>query len=257
MRIIAYCVLIAAQVLQLHCQSRIGGSAELLVKPCKETDFLKGLTDPRGEQMGVLRTYGYNIDRELWSCDEIESNWTGENRVLVFQSIATTSDDQSAFSVVQLRKSPYLWVIPLFDHSRECPGLENDPHNIAAFNALLRSLPTNPSRPADWSGLGKLYLALLGHKEAVAIDKNSANRNPCNSGGECTLAFADRVPRAKEPYVRWTLVFTAANGSAPVRIAYAKRDVVPGAESQVEPISQLPGVQLVHESGHADLSRRK
>ena len=142
-----------------------------------------------------------------------------------------------------------IWVIPTESGMLEVPNVESDPHNLAAFNALLSSLPKAPSGSAEWNAVGKLYMTLVGHTGAVPIESQPT---PCTPDGECTLTFADRVPHVKQPYTKWTLTFSAASGSSPVRIDDAAREVVSPAESPAEPIDKPATDTLLHESGHVD-----
>ena len=145
-----------------------------------------------------------------------------------------------------------IWVIPTESGMLEVPNVASDPHNLVAFNALLRSLLKPPSGQVEWNAVGKLYMALLGHAGAVTIEPLPGQPDSCSTDGECTVAFSDRTPHAKEPYIKWTLTFSVANGSNPARLTDAAREVVSSAESLTEPISQPNGVPLSHESGHVD-----
>jgi len=131
-----------------------------------------------------------------------------------------------------------IWVIPTASGMLEAPNLESDPHNIAAFNALLRSLPKPPSGLVEWNAVGKLYMALLGQTEVFPIEPLPDQPNRCSADGECTVAFSDSTPQPKEPYTKWTLTFSVAKGADPARLTDAAREVVLSTESQTSESSR-------------------
>lgn len=162
---------------------------------------------------------------EPWECTRIESSWAVGASLLHFRKISAQTDDATAFSVMEVAGVTQIWVIPTESGMLEAPNVESDPHNLAAFNALLRSLPKPPSGPVEWNAVGKLYMTLLGHTGAVLIEPLPGEPGTCSADGECTVAFSDRTPHAKEPYTKWTLTFSVANGSNPARLTDAAREI--------------------------------
>jgi hypothetical protein len=210
------------------------------------------LLDELGKESGkaILSSYGYQFN-EPWECTKIESPWAARASLLHFRKISARTDDATAFSVMEVTGVTQIWVIPTESGMLEVPNVESDPHNLAAFNALLRSLPKPPSGPIEWNAVGKLYMALLGHAGAVPIEPLPGRQpDSCSADGECTVALSDRAPHPKEPYTKWTLTFSVANGSNPARLTDVAREVVSSAESLTCPIGQPNGVMLSHESAH-------
>lgn len=193
---------------------------------CAQSPVLAQLS--KGSGAAVLSSYGYNL-REPWACTRIESPWVTGSVLLRFKKVSAQTDDQTAFSVLKVSGIDHLWIIPTGTGMLEVPDAESDPHNIAAFNALLSSLRKPPLSPSDWEGVGKLYMTMLGHREAVQVTPEASDTGVCNGEGECTVAFSDRPVRAGEPFNKWTLVFTPASGAKPAMLEEATRETVPGS----------------------------
>jgi hypothetical protein len=242
-------VAILLLLLCLHAQGQKQQTRTPDATSCTSSPLLAELGKASG--VAILSSYGYHLN-EPWECTRIESSWVVGASLLHFRKISAQTDDATAFSVMEVAGVTQIWVIPTESGMLEAPNVESDPHNLAAFNALLRSLPKPPSGPVEWNAVGKLYMTLLGHTGAVLIEPLPGEPGTCSADGECTVAFSDRTPHAKEPYTKWTLTFSVANGSNPARLTDAAREVVSSAESQTEPIGQPNGVLLSHESGHAD-----
>jgi hypothetical protein len=221
---------------------------------CEESPLFKELLTPSGSVL--LSLYGYSLYKP-WDCTRIDLPLAPGAGLLHFKMISTRTDDFASFSVIRVPRVAQIWVIPTESGMLEVPNVESDPHNLAAFNALLRSLPKPPTGPVEWSAVGKQYMVLVGHTGAVAIEPLPGEPSPCSSDGECTLAFADRTPNVKESYTKWTLTFSVANGSNPPRLTDATREIVSPAESQAGPIDQRNGATLSHESGHADPQKQQ
>lgn len=141
---------------------------------------------------------------------KIESSWASEATILRFQKITVQRDDQTAFSVVKIPALEYVWIIPTATGMLEAAHAESDPHNVAAFNALLR-LHKEPIEATRWLEAGKLYMTLLGHKEAVAIKGKAGEAASCSSSDECSVAFSDRPVVEGQAYNKWTLTFAASS----------------------------------------------
>lgn len=204
-------------------QTGPSSSADGKTASCAGSPLLAELGQSSGT--AILKPYGYDI-HEPWSCTKIESPWSAGASILRFQKVSAQSDEATAFSVIKVSGSSYIWVMPTGIGMLEVPHAESDPHNLAAFNALLGNLAKGPSSAADWNAIGELYMALLGHKETVAIGAEQGSQSPCNSDGDCSVAFADRPPRANEPYTKWTLTFSAPFRTMRLKLTDASREVV-------------------------------
>lgn len=189
---------------------------------CGESPLLAALSKGTGESL--LMAYGYNL-REPWACSKIESSWTAGATILRFRKITIETDDQTAFSVVKVLGLEYVWVIPTETGMLEVPHAENDPHNVAAFNALLR-LHKGPVDAAGWLEAGKLYMAILGHEVAVPIKAETGEADLCSSGEKCFVSFSDRSVVAGEAYNKWTLAFTAPSKGQPVTLTDVSKETV-------------------------------
>ena len=212
-------------LLSLHVQGQKprARSVNIDAVSCVNSPLLTELSKAPGA--AILSSYGYNL-HEPWACTKINSPWATKSTLLHFQRVTAQSDDATAFSLMKVAGIAHIWVIPTEVGMLEAPHAESDPHNLAAFNALLHTLSKAPSSAADWNGIGKLYMALLGHKEAIPVEAETSNRTPCSSDGDCSVAFADRLPRANEAYTKWTLTFSAPSGTTRLKLADASREVV-------------------------------
>jgi hypothetical protein len=200
-----------------------GQNRQANASSCENSPLLAELTKPSTD--ALLVSYGYNL-REPWACTKIESPWVMGSFLLHFRKISAQSDDMTAFSVMKVAGIAHIWIIPTESGMLEVPNADSDPHNLAAYNALIGSLSKTPSSRTAWAAVAKLYLILLGHETVVPIDTGSSQSNLCISEGECSLAFADRIPHRKEPYIKWTLTFNVANGHNRTKLIEVKRNVV-------------------------------
>lgn len=105
---------------------------------------------------------------------------------------------------------------------------KSDPHNIATFNALLSSLRKSNS---DWTWLGKVYKAILGHKDAVRVASVPGDTAVRSEDGKCIVAVSYRPSRSGEPFNKLTLVFNPAGGDNSAMLEEASRKAVPGHRS--------------------------
>ncbi|MDR3675715.1 MAG: hypothetical protein P4N24_09510 [Acidobacteriota bacterium] len=145
--------------------------------------------------------------------------------ILRFRKMTVQTDDQTAFTVVKIPALEHIWVIPTAIGMLEVAHAESDPHNVAALNALLRP-HKGPMDAAGWLEAGKLYMALLGHKEAVPIKGDSGDTGSCGSGDECSVSFSDRPVVAGEAYNKWTLAFTAPAKGQPGMLTSVTKETV-------------------------------
>jgi hypothetical protein len=193
---------------------------------CAQSPLLAQLGAASGA--AILSSYGHDLHKP-WACTNINSKWLTGSILLRFHSLSVQTDKETAFSVLKVAGIDYIWVIPTATGMLEVPHALSDPHNIAAFDALLSSLSRPPLSASDWEGVGKLYMIMVGHKEALVITPKLGEKGICNGVGECTVAFSDRQIRAGEPYNRWTLVFTSAGGGKPAKLEEATAETVRGS----------------------------
>jgi hypothetical protein len=192
---------------------------------CTQSPVLAQLS--KGSGGAVLGSYGYDL-REPWACTRIESPWVTGSTLLRFQKISAQTDEQTTFSVLRVSGIDYIWIVPTGTGMLEVPHAESDPHNVAAFNALLSSLPKPPLSASDWEGLGKLYMTMLGHREAIQVAHETGDTAVCNGEKECSVAFSDRPIRRGESFNKWTLVFAPASGGKPAILEETTRKTVLG-----------------------------
>jgi hypothetical protein len=167
---------------------------------CAASPLVEQLDATSGQQL--LSLYGYDL-RELWACTSIPSPRAPGAQILRFKRISTNDDDHTAFTVLKPAGSPSFWIIPTTSGMLSVRSV-GDPHNRAAFNALLRSMPGTPSSAADWEALARLYLAVVEGGEAVLL---KIEDGACAAQGDCSLSFADRVPRKGLGYWKRTVSF--------------------------------------------------
>ena len=180
--------------------------------PCGKLPTIRELTTP--ETKRVLVAFGYNL-RQPYDCTKVTSRWYGESTVLSFRSVPTRLDDQTIFSVAFTPDSRGLWILPIASGMVEYPRDETDPHNLAAFNALL-AVQKVPSTEPEWFSLARSYLALIGHEKAALSPKVSCAR------GECSVELSEQ--QSPESLIQWTLSFDTSRRSA--RLQDVSREVL-------------------------------
>lgn len=192
-------------------------------KSCGGSPLLTLLS--KGAGAALLKAYGYDL-REPWACTKIESPWAAGATILQFQKInVNKTDDYTAFSVMKISPFEYVWVIPTMIGMLEVPHAASDPHNLAAFNALLH-VHKHSIDVAGWVEAGKLYMALLGHKGAVPIKGETGRTDSCRSGDECSVSFSDRPVVTGEAYNKWTLTFIPPLKRQPAMLSDVSEETV-------------------------------
>jgi hypothetical protein len=99
----------------------------------------------------------------------------------------------------------HIWVIPTSEGMGVDPHLESNPHHIAAFNALLKTISKRPLNESEWLEMGKVYMAILGYKEIWPIRSESSDSDLRSPNNECFVAFSDRPITKGQAYNKWTL----------------------------------------------------
>jgi hypothetical protein len=79
-------------------------------------------------------------------------------------------DDYREFSVIQGSEASRVWVVPIESGMVGYPHTEDNPHNIAAFNDLLRFAPRKPDENLLLE-LGNLYQFIVGREEWFDPDR--------------------------------------------------------------------------------------
>jgi hypothetical protein len=195
---------------------------------CKGSPLLAELTRAPGST--VLSSYGYDLN-EQWECSKIESPWITGATMLQFRKVnprmGSPIDLVASFSVLKVNGIAQIWVIPISSGSQviEIPNLapevDTDPHNIAAFNALLSSCLRPPRDASGWNSIGNLYMTLVGDAGVVPIEDPPGQSKACNLGVECALSFkypGTDANQTERLYSTWTLTFNPGDGSRPTKL---------------------------------------
>jgi hypothetical protein len=189
---------------------------------CTESPLLAELDSPSGK--ALLTLYGFDLG-ETWACTPIRSALAPRAQLLRFRRLSEATAEATAFTVLKTAGAQTLWIIPTATGMLRVAGVESDPHNIAAFNALLRSMPKPTSSTTDWEALARLYLAVVGHAEVFPLKTEGGAPATCGAQGECSLSFADRAPQAAHSYWKWTVTFDRL-GKGPIRLTDATAELV-------------------------------
>jgi hypothetical protein len=224
-------------VLSAHVQGQSQQSKNMPAGSCENSPLFKELLTPAGS--ALLSAYGFSFKQVLF-CRRIEVPWAAGASLLHFEKAGAQTDDNTSFSVMKVPGIVQIWIIPTGSGMLEAPHVDGDPHNLAAFNALLRYLPKRKPSETDWIAVGRLYMALVGHSKVISLCSAEGQTSPCSVGGDSVVAFSDRTPQAKENYVKWTLTFEAADRLNPVRLADVSREVVSPGESDLAPKLNIP-----------------
>jgi hypothetical protein len=221
---------------------------------CGNSPLFKELLTPAGS--ALLSAYGFSLKHVLF-CRRIDVPWGAGASLLHFEKASAQTDDNTSFSVMKVPGIVQIWIIPTGSGMLKPPDVDSDPHNLAAFNALLRYLPKRKPSETDWTAVGRLYMAMVGHSTVISLCSVEGPSNPCSVGGDCIVVFSDRTPQAKEGYVKWTLTFEAADQLNPVRLADVSREVVSPGENNAAQIGQPIGDTLDQKPEPTDQSRTK
>jgi hypothetical protein len=213
-------------LLLLLLSSSVGAQRTSVVVPpllssCGDSPLLSELSTTEG--VALLSAYGYDW-KKPWACTKIESAWSTGATIFRFRKVTTQTDDGMAFSVLRVPGMEHIWVIPTDTGMLEVPHSESDPHNLAAFNMLLR-LHKGPVDAAGWLDIGKLYMAILGHQDALPMKAEHSAGGYC-AEDECSVSFSDRPVVKSEPYNEWTLDFAPPAQGKPAVLTGVSRETV-------------------------------
>jgi hypothetical protein len=127
--------------------------------PCGDVDWK--LLDLKSTQT-LLADYGFNI-LPPWTCLAAVVPWLPTARIIRLKE-SLGLDNYPEFTLIQSSSDSRLWVIPIEHGMVGYPHNENNPHNIAAFNDLLRAAKHKPGDDLLIE-LGNLYQFIVGSEE--------------------------------------------------------------------------------------------
>jgi hypothetical protein len=122
----------------------------------------------RPEVAELFGRYRYAWRGTAWQFREIVSPLI--HRYAVFSLFASDGlDDYSELTLLVSRDNGQQYLIPIQNHSMvQYPKVEDDPHNIAIFNALAAAESMHPESATDWVLLALLYLNLVGERHQIS-----------------------------------------------------------------------------------------
>jgi hypothetical protein len=126
---------------------------------CREADWkFLDLASTRS----LLADYNYEI-RATFTCLAASVPWLPSARILRVRE-SLDLDNYRTFAVIQGSTTSRVWVIPIEFGMVLYPHVEGNPHNIAAFNDLLRAASSKPNESMLLE-LGNLYQFVLGAEQ--------------------------------------------------------------------------------------------
>ena len=78
---------------------------------------------------------------------------------------------------------------------------------------------------AGWLEAAKLYMAIVGHSDAIPIARKSHSESPCTKD-TCTVTFSDSPIKTGEPYIRYTLTFAPPTSTQPATLTGVVRRTI-------------------------------
>jgi len=129
-------------------------------RACSEGDwaFLDSKTT-----RALLADYGFEF-APPFTCVEALVPWLPLARILRVNEETIRLDDYREFTIIQGTRESQIWVIPIEYGMVMFSHVEDDPHNIAAFNDLLRVATRKPDENLLLE-LGNLYQFIVGAEE--------------------------------------------------------------------------------------------
>jgi hypothetical protein len=122
---------------------------------CRSQDWVL-LNKPQAQ--ALLADYGYEQNL-LWTCEAIDVPWLPSAKIIRLHA-AVELDDYRAVTLVQANPNSRVWLIPTYFGMVSFPHTEQDPHNLAAFNDLLRVAALN-AKDNQLIDLSNLYQSIL------------------------------------------------------------------------------------------------
>lgn len=191
----------------------------------------------------LFSRYLYRWRGSLWRYREIVSPLIKHFAVFAFHA-SDGLDDYSELTLAISRDGKQMFLIPIANHSMVAyPHVEDDPHNMAIFNALIAAESIHPAGPTEWFGLGLLYVNLVserlqladwedyaGHRHAGMLtllprlrDLKLLPRVTCGTA-ECEVQIVDLHPDVNH-WVVWELDFDAQ--SNPRQLTFVSKEIQP------------------------------
>jgi hypothetical protein len=119
------------------------------------------------EQIALQKSYnvpqfivatGKNLPPDFrMTCDSIQAATFNGARVLIIGR-PSILDDGVSYALIQPKNSQYVRLIPIISGALPVPGSANNPHSLAAMNAMLQSSPIPDVQKIDWLAICMAYL---------------------------------------------------------------------------------------------------
>src|SRR5579863_8886882 len=170
----------------------------------------------------LFARYRYAWRGTRWQFREIVSPLV--HRCAMFLFFASDGlDDYSELTLLVNPDSGQQYLIPIQNHSMvEYPNVENDPHNIAIFNALVAAESMRPEGAMDW-----LLLTLLPKLKRLDL----LPQVDCE-GGNCDVKIFDLHPDQSHR-IAWDIEFDSR--IAPPQLNTVSRELQPLRQPAASP----------------------
>ena len=201
--------IVSVWLLLLAASVRARGAERPVAIPCGSSHSKTVLLETN-ESKNFVALFGYQLRH--FDCAQITSKWLANSTVIQFRSISTELDDVTIFTLIADHRHR-LWLIPISRGMLEYPSVTSDPHNLAAFNALLQDARKAPKSADEWAELALCYLALVGHpayNSPSHPDYSVTATKEC-SGPGCEVNVTETLDGTK---TSWSLRFQIHNGQA-------------------------------------------
>jgi hypothetical protein len=127
--------------------------------PCRDADW--AFLD-QASTRSLLADYGFDI-LPPFTCLAASVPWLPSAKIFRMHE-SLDLDNYRTFTVIQGSATSRVWIIPIEFGMVMYPDVEGNPHNIAAFNDLLRAASRKPDESLLLE-LGNLYQFLLGAEQ--------------------------------------------------------------------------------------------
>lgn len=213
---------------------------DVIVKPCTERPALALLEDK--DVQNLIENFDFRPFEVMMSCKTFQTDWLRTGVILSLHGLSVgETDSNKDLTLIQLENEPRLWVIPISYGMIEVRNLVEDPHNLAAFNALIEENHVSPRTPEMWTSLALFYMNIVGNEIHTSVRTaygesvpglllqapflKSARLLPsvaCKKD-ECEVTINDtRFAKTTQSYTAWTLTFSTADDK--VRLQYVDRE---------------------------------
>jgi hypothetical protein len=142
----------------------------------------------------LLKHFDFNIG-ELDECKMLRSEWLKSSNILLLRGDRPEATDSAwRVTLIQLKSQPNLWVIPVTHGMVGEPRIADEPHNRAAFNALIEENHIVPDTPEMWTSLALFYLGMTGNEVGIADERSDVPSVPRLLVGEAILKKQNLLP---------------------------------------------------------------